>query len=69
MRIRAFWDISPYSLVGVGLRFIGAYCLHNQGHDLMIEAVRTSETSVCYDITRRYIPKGSNLHLLAVFFF
>jgi hypothetical protein len=29
---------------------------------LMMEAVRTSETSVYSETTRRYIPEGSNLH-------
>jgi hypothetical protein len=32
--------------------------------DLMMEAVRTSETSVYFNKTaRRYIPEGSNLHI------
>jgi hypothetical protein len=29
MKIRAFWDISPCSLVGVDRRFRGMYCLHH----------------------------------------
>jgi hypothetical protein len=34
-------------------------CLHH----LMMEAVRTSETSVNFDVTtRRYIPENSKLH-------
>jgi hypothetical protein len=28
----------------------------------MMEAIRTSETSVHYEITRRYIPEGTSLH-------
>jgi hypothetical protein len=32
MKMRVFWDIAPYSLVGVDRRFRGAYCLH-QGDD------------------------------------
>jgi hypothetical protein len=31
MKIRAFWDIVPCSLVGVDWRFRGAYCLHHHG--------------------------------------
>jgi hypothetical protein len=31
MKIRAFWDVAPCSLVGVDRRFRGAYCLHHQG--------------------------------------
>jgi hypothetical protein len=47
---------------------MGTYCLHYQGDELLIalmmEAVRTSETSVYYsEITRRNIPEGSNLHI------
>jgi hypothetical protein len=37
MKIRAFWGTAPYSL-GVDRRFIA----------LMMEKLRTSETSVCY---------------------
>jgi hypothetical protein len=38
MKMTAFWDIAPCSLVEVDRHFRGAYCLHHQG-DLMIEAV------------------------------
>jgi hypothetical protein len=42
--------------------FRGAYCLHHQGA-LMMEAVRTSETSVNFNwTTQRYIPKDCKLH-------
>jgi hypothetical protein len=30
----------------------------------VMEAVRTSETSVCYEITRGNIPEGSSLQLI-----
>jgi hypothetical protein len=30
MKMRAFWVIAPYSLVGVDQRFRGMYCLHHQ---------------------------------------
>jgi hypothetical protein len=33
MKMRAFWDIVPFSLVGVDRHFIGMYCLHHQGDD------------------------------------
>jgi hypothetical protein len=46
MKIRAFWDILSCGLVGVDRR----------------EAVRSSETSVYYNETkRRSIPEGSDL--------
>jgi hypothetical protein len=49
--------------VEVDRRFRGAYCLHNQGDEFMMEAVRTSETSLNFNvITRRYIPEDSKLH-------
>jgi hypothetical protein len=56
MKITAFWDIAPYSLVGLDRCFINR---------MMMEAVRTSETSVfSNETTRRCIPKGSNFHIL-----
>jgi hypothetical protein len=33
MKMRAFWDIALYSLVGVDWHFRGVYCLHHQGDD------------------------------------
>jgi hypothetical protein len=30
MKIRAFWDVAPCSLIGVDRRFRGLYCLHHQ---------------------------------------
>jgi hypothetical protein len=33
MKIRAFWDMAPCSLVAVDRRFRGAYCLHHQGDE------------------------------------
>jgi hypothetical protein len=45
-------------LVEVDRRFRGAYY-----EALIIEAVRTSETSVCFNkTTLRYIPEGCRLH-------
>jgi hypothetical protein len=40
-----FWDILPYSQIDVDRRFRDTCCLHHQGA-LMMEAARTSETSV-----------------------
>jgi hypothetical protein len=33
MKITAFWDILPFSLVEVDQCFRGDYCLHHQGDD------------------------------------
>jgi hypothetical protein len=33
MKIIAFWDMAPCSLIKVDRRFRGAYCLHHQGDD------------------------------------
>jgi hypothetical protein len=54
MKFRVFWDVE------VDRRFKGAYCPIIA---LMMEAVRTSETSVNFNVTtRRYIPEDSKLH-------
>jgi hypothetical protein len=51
-KLTAFWDIVPYGLVEFSGRFIA----------LMMDAVRTSETSVYFnETTRRYIPEGCHL--------
>jgi hypothetical protein len=39
------------------------------GYSLMIEAVRTSETSVDNHFTRQYIPEDNSEHLSVVFFY
>jgi hypothetical protein len=31
MKFTVFWDVAPFSPVGVDQRFGGAYCLHHQG--------------------------------------
>jgi hypothetical protein len=62
MKTAGFWDIAPWSDVGVDRRFSRAYGVYHQG-DLIIEAVRTSETSVYLsETTRRCIPEGCQLH-------
>jgi len=49
IKIMAFWDIAPCSLVLLGRRFRDAYCLHQQSFTaLMMKAVSNSETSVYY---------------------
>jgi hypothetical protein len=57
-----FRNMAPCSLVEAHRRFRGVYCLHPQRNDqvaLMMEAVRTSETSVClHKTTRRHVPQG-----------
>jgi hypothetical protein len=66
LKIRAFWDVAPCSLVGVDRRFRGSHCLHHQDDESIVtmEAVRTSETSLySNETTRRYIPEGSNFHI------
>jgi hypothetical protein len=62
-KMKAFWDITAYSLVIVDRRFRGACCLHHQPIiALMMEIVRTSETSVYYnETTRNDVPEGSAL--------
>jgi hypothetical protein len=59
LKMRNLWDIAPCSLVGVDLRFRCAYCLVR----VVLEAVRTSETSVySNETTRRNVPESSYLH-------
>jgi hypothetical protein len=46
MKVIAFWDASPCSLIEVDWCFRGAYCLHHQGNEaLMIEEVHISKMS------------------------
>jgi hypothetical protein len=65
MKFRVFWDVLPCSQVDVDGLFRGAYWLHHQGDEctviaLMMEASRTSETSVNnYLTTWQYIPEDS----------
>jgi hypothetical protein len=33
MKMTVFWNVAPCSLVEIGSRFKGAYCLHYQGLD------------------------------------
>jgi len=58
-----FWGTVPCSLVKAYRRFRDAYCLHHQRDEpliaLIMEAVRTSETSVyLYETTRRNFPNA-----------
>jgi hypothetical protein len=62
MKLKVFSDVLPCSQVVVDRRFRGAYCLHHQ-RSLIMEVVRTSETSVyMYLTTRQYIREDSKLH-------
>jgi hypothetical protein len=38
VKVTAYWDMAPCSLVEVDRRFRGVYCLHYQGH--FPEAIR-----------------------------
>jgi hypothetical protein len=55
MKMIAFWYIAPcrYSLVERDRRFIRVYGLHHQGDVLIMDAVRTSETSVYFNETKQ----------------
>jgi hypothetical protein len=54
VKFRVFWDVAPCSHVEVHRRFREDLIV------LMTEALRTSETSVSFNVTtRRYIPKDS----------
>jgi hypothetical protein len=60
--MKAFWVIASFSLIEVYSHISGAYCLHHQGHDLIREAVCTSEMLVYLNLTTwRYISEGSHL--------
>jgi hypothetical protein len=62
--MRAFWDVAPCNIIGADRRFRNEYCLvmnNNLFITLMMEVVRTSETSVYSETTRRYIPEGYHL--------
>jgi hypothetical protein len=62
MKIRAFWDVAPCSLIRVDRRFRDVYCLYHQGGD---GGKQNSETSVySKQTTQRYIPEDSNLQVL-----
>jgi hypothetical protein len=50
----AFWDMATCNLVEVDRSFRDTYCLHHRGDvfiALMMEAVRTSETSAYFNET------------------
>jgi hypothetical protein len=58
MKMTAFWDRAPCSLIEVDQRFKGVYFLRHQYYEEE-GAVHTSETSVCCNETKRcYIPEG-----------
>jgi len=59
---RAIYNLKRYYIKWQNIK--GACCLHHQGGDaLMMEAARTSETSVDICLTtRQYIAEDSELH-------
>jgi hypothetical protein len=67
MKMIDFWDIAPYSPIEADRCFRGTYCLQSPLASyiaLMMEAVRTSETSVYFnERTLSYIPESGNFHL------
>jgi hypothetical protein len=64
MKMTAFWDIVPCSLVEVDRRFRGAYCLHHQ-IALLMEAVCTSEMLVFF----KEATEGYHIHITIIFFY
>jgi hypothetical protein len=67
LKISVFREVALWGQVDVDRRSGSAYCLHHQGDEwliaLMMEAVRTCETSGNINFTtRRYFPEDSNLH-------
>jgi hypothetical protein len=62
IKFKVFWDVAPCSHVEADRRFRSAYC-HLQA--LMMEAVRTSETSVNFKVTNGHTShKTLNLTIL-----
>jgi hypothetical protein len=62
MKFRVFWDVVSCSHIEVDQRFWGAIIA------LMMEAVRTSETSINFNVTtRHYLPEDSKLHTTLMF--
>jgi hypothetical protein len=57
MKMTVFWKVEPCSLVKVNTRFRNAYCLQ------MMEAVRTSESSVYFHETTRHY-NAESFHLI-----
>jgi hypothetical protein len=59
MKMDAFWNVAPCNFEETARRFRGTYCLTA----LVMEAVRTSETSIYFnETTLRYIPEDSHIH-------
>jgi hypothetical protein len=49
MKMTAFWDIVPCSLVEVDRRFRGAYCLHHQGDEGPDDGGSTHQKAVIFE--------------------
>jgi hypothetical protein len=63
LKIAAFWDTAPCSIVEVGRHLRDAYCLHQSA--LIIEAVRASETSVYFNNTTGAVSQKAIIFILA----
>jgi hypothetical protein len=60
MKMTAFWDVAPCSILELDRRFRCAYCLYHQGD----RRESTSDTSAnFYETTRRNIPEDSHLQV------
>jgi hypothetical protein len=55
-----FWDVMPCKIIVDR----GTCYLHDQGSSLMVEAARTSETSVDNYFTRKYISQKTILNFI-----
>jgi hypothetical protein len=57
MKMTVFWDVAPCSLVEIGLRFRGAYCLHHQGDDFGAHGIIFMNVC-CYNRCHGNVVKG-----------
>jgi hypothetical protein len=51
MKMAVFWDVAPCSLVEIGQRFRGAYCLHHQGDEYQTARRNISQKTVIFVLT------------------
>jgi hypothetical protein len=49
MKMAVFWDVAPCSLIDTDRHFRGAYCLHHQGD----EALMNKGLGECLDLRER----------------
>jgi hypothetical protein len=50
------WDVSPYSLLDVDIRFRGTYCVHHQGDEFLEISMSNNQT------TQPNIPENFRLY-------